>query len=275
MLKPDIVNELQDLRYLNWSKGRRSSGMAGSYLKAFDDSGEKKIYYKLSYFDPVKGITGHECINELIVCRLLDVLGVEHLAYQLIHALIQIDGTEHETWLCASEDFKSRGDSKIALDDYYELEKNKDETIMEFCRRKGWEDYIYKMLVVDYLILNRDRHGANIEILKSGSNGAVRPAQLFDHGISLIYNCKTEEDVKKVKPLEDKVVQCFVGSRSARENLELIPSDKRPEIRALEKRDRSLIFGGLDQAMPKFFQNKIWKLISERWKVYENLQNNR
>ena len=31
----------------------------------------------------------------------------------------------------------------------------------------GWEDYVYQMLIVDYLILNRDRHGANIEVLRN------------------------------------------------------------------------------------------------------------
>ena len=271
----DLYSELKDFRYLDWTRIRSSSGTAGSYLKAYEIIHGRKMYYKLSAYDSVEGITGHECVNELIVSRLLDVLGIEHLSYQLRHGLVKIDGREYKTWICASWDYKQPGESKLALDDFYDLNKRPEESPMKFCVRMGWQKYIQEMLLVDYLILNRDRHGANIEILKSGSNGAVRPAQLFDHGISLIYNCKTEEDVKKVKPLEDKVVQCFVGSRSARENLELIPSDKRPEIRALEKRDRSLIFGGLDQAMPKFFQNKIWKLISERWKVYENLQNNR
>lgn len=51
----------------------------------------KKIYYKLSNYDSEKGIIGHECVNEIIVDRLLSILGVEHLEYQLIHADIEID----------------------------------------------------------------------------------------------------------------------------------------------------------------------------------------
>ncbi|SCX18300.1 hypothetical protein SAMN02910339_02552 [Lachnospiraceae bacterium YSD2013] len=35
----DIIYEINDLRYLNWAKTRKSSGTAGSFLKAYDDSG--------------------------------------------------------------------------------------------------------------------------------------------------------------------------------------------------------------------------------------------
>ena len=76
---------------------------------------------KLSNFDSEKGIIGHECVNEIIVDRMLTLLGVEHLAYQLIHANIEIDGKIFETWVCASEDFKERGETKAALDNYYQI----------------------------------------------------------------------------------------------------------------------------------------------------------
>lgn len=74
--------------------------------------GGKKIYYKLSNFDKVKGVIGHECVNEIIVDRLLDILSIPHLSYQSIHADVIIDGNTQEVYLCASEDFKQRGESK-------------------------------------------------------------------------------------------------------------------------------------------------------------------
>ena len=37
-----VVKELQDLRYLNWSKVRHSSGTAGTLLKAEENSKEGK-----------------------------------------------------------------------------------------------------------------------------------------------------------------------------------------------------------------------------------------
>lgn len=273
MLKPDVITGLQDLRYLEWSRIRHSSGTAGSYLKAYSDLNGGKLYYKLSCFDSMRGITGHEGINEIIVDRLLSVLGIEHLHYQLIHALVSIDGKEYETYICASEDFKEFGDSKIALDDYYDLEKVEGESVVEFCERMGWAEYLYGMLVVDFLILNRDRHGANIEVLKNRRTGIVRLAPLFDHGLSLVYNCQSEDEVKQFEAMSDKPVQCYIGSRSAMDNLKLIPIERRPRLRQLEERDREIIFKDLQTVLPQVYRDKIWEMIWMRWRYYEDMCN--
>ncbi|MCR5609246.1 MAG: hypothetical protein K6G26_09310, partial [Lachnospiraceae bacterium] len=98
MADSKIILEKQDLTYLNWSHIRSSSGTAGTFPKAESVIGGKKKYYKLSNFDPLHGVTGHECVNELIVDRLLNVLGVEHIHYDLINAVIEIDGQEYATF---------------------------------------------------------------------------------------------------------------------------------------------------------------------------------
>ena len=41
--------------------------------------GAKRIYYKMSNYDSYRGVFGHESVNELIVSRVLDVLGIEHV----------------------------------------------------------------------------------------------------------------------------------------------------------------------------------------------------
>ena len=91
-MQTKVIREKQDLTYLTWSKIRHSSGTAGSFLKAMSELGGTKIYYKLSNYDNVFGVVGHESVNELIVDRLLTLLGIEHLHYQLIHADVLIDG---------------------------------------------------------------------------------------------------------------------------------------------------------------------------------------
>ena len=271
----DIITELQDMRYLNWSKIRKSSGSAGSFLKAYEVADGKKTYYKLSSYDAVNGITGHECINEIIADRLLSILGIEHLHYRLIHALVTVDGRDFETWLCASQDFKDRGDSKVALDDYYEMNRIDGESPLNFCIRMGWEDYFYEMLLVDFLIFNRDRHGANIEILKNARTGKVQPAPLFDHGMSFVCRCMDEDEVRRFDPMDDRPVQCFIGSRSAKDNISIIPSDKRPDVRPLTERDKSDVFAGLDDVLSEVYLDKIRDMIRERWDYYESLQDNR
>lgn len=268
-----VITDLQDLRYLKWSKIRQSSGTAGSFLKAYDIVGGQKKYYKLSSYNPVDGINGHECINELIVDRLLTILAVDHLHYDLVHALIEVEGKEYTTWLCASMDFKQPGESKIPFDDFYDLNRKENESKLDFIARYGWNDYFYTMLVVDYLIINRDRHGANVEILKDAKNGTIRPAPLFDHGLSFVCRCETEQQLERFSPMQDVRVQSFIGSSSALKNLEIIPKDERPRLRPVEKRDRSLLFEGLHEALPKAYLEKIWDIIQERWCFYEDMQN--
>lgn len=61
-----VYNEMTDLIHLSWTLSRKSSGTAGSFLKSYEESKGIKYYYKLSNFDTVMGIDGHECINEMI-----------------------------------------------------------------------------------------------------------------------------------------------------------------------------------------------------------------
>lgn len=267
----DIIRKKQDLTYLNWSHIRNSSGTAGTFLKSESNINGRKKYYKLSNFDTVNGFVGHECVNEIIVDRLLTILGVEHLDYELINAQIEIEGKEYNTYLCASYDFKEKGESKIALDDFYRENANPGEPHYDFCIRNGWEDYINKMIAVDFIILNRDRHGANIEVLRNARKHTLRIAPLFDHGLSLIYSCNTDEEVRKTDILEDKKCQNFIGSYSCRENLALIKNKKKVFTNELHETDKEKIFAGLEGILSVTFIDTIWNMIYERYKIYEKL----
>ena len=267
----DIIKQTQDLTYLKWSHIRSSSGTAGTFLKSESIMGDKKIYYKISNFDPVNGVIGHECINEIIVDRLLTKLGVEHLNYELIHADIEIEGRIYNTFLCASEDFKKRGESKIALDDYYRANAQKGESHYDFCVRCGWERYIDQMIVIDYLILNRDRHGANIEVLRNTRAHSLRIAPLFDHGLSLMYSCMSDQDIDKFDIMEDKKCQNFIGGYSCYDNLQIVRGKKELFTGKLQEKDKTFIFDGLQDIVSDKFIDKAWNMIYERYKIYENL----
>jgi len=274
-MNTQLVKEKQDLTYLSWSVYRNSSGTAGSFLKSYSELGGKKVYYKLSNFDKVQGVIGHECVNELIVDRLLIILGIPHLPYQLIHADIMLEGVIHEVYLCASEDFKEKGESKIALDAYKEREAENKESALDFCVRMGWENYIYQMLIVDYLILNRDRHGANIEVLRNSRKKTLHLAPLFDHGLSLLCRCMNDSQMEEFNVMEDKLCNNFIGSRSTWENLKLIPKDKLPALHPLCESDREILMEGLDGIISRVLQDKIWEMIWKRWCAYEDFCNSR
>ena len=274
-MNTQLVKEKQDLTYLSWSVYRNSSGTAGSFLKSYSELGGKKVYYKLSNFDKVQGVIGHECVNELIVDRLLTILGISHLPYQLIHADIMLEGEIQDVYLCASEDFKGKGESKIALDAYKEREAEPKESALDFCVRMGWETYIYQMIVVDYLILNRDRHGANIEVLRNSRKKTLHLAPLFDHGLSFLCRCMNDSQVESFEVMEDKLCNNFIGSRSTWENLKLIPADKMPALNPLCESDREIIMEGLDGIISRALQDKIWEMIWKRWCAYEDFCNSR
>ena len=272
----DVEKQLMDMRYLTWTKSRKSSGTAGSFLKAYDDIGKKKKYYKLSDYDPIQGIIGHECVNEIIVQRLMDLLGIEHLTYRLIHAMVSIEDQEYETYLCESEDFKEKGESKIALEDYYAIEKRDGQTPLDFCMERGWADYIYQMLVIDYLVLNRDRHGANIEVLRSPKKKSIRLAPLFDHGLSLVCRCHNIDELERFDVMEDKRVQAFIGSgsiynRSTYENVRLVPREFLSSLPQLKEEDRNILFEDLEGILPAEYFEKIWDMIWRRWLSLGNL----
>lgn len=266
-----IIHEKQDLRYLNWSHVRSSSGTAGTFLKSEATLNGKKIYYKLSNFDSVNGVVGHECINEIIVDRLLTLLGVEHLEYQLIHADIEIEGREYETYICSSQDFKRRGENKVALDDFYRVNAKSGESHYDFCTRYGWQQYIDTMLAVDYIILNRDRHGANIEVLRNSRAHTMRIAPLFDHGLSLLYSCTSDEAAANFDVLSDKPCQNFVGGLSCFENLSLIKEKNKVFSRRLQEEDKKYLLEGLEEILSPVFADKIWEMIYKRVHVFENL----
>ncbi len=270
-MKTGIIHDLQDLTYLKWSHIRNSSGTAGTFLKSESTLNSVKRYYKLSNFDPVEGVIGHECVNEIIVDRLLTLLGIPHLPYELIYAKIEVEGRTYTTYLCASEDFKKRGESKIALDDYYRVNALPGESHYDFCVRNGWQEYIDVMLAVDFLILNRDRHGANIEVLRNARARTLRIAPLFDHGLSLLYSCRTKEAAAMFNVLEDKPCNNFIGTWSCRKNLELIGNPGQVFPHKLTEADSSVLFEGLDGILPAAYLKKIWEMIYGRYQIYENL----
>ena len=274
-MNTQLIREKQDMTYLTWSKARNSSGTAGSFLKAYSELSGTKIYYKLSNYDGIRGVVGHESVNELIADRLLTILGIEHLHYQLIHADILVDGKIQETWVCASENFRETNEDKQAMDVCYESERLDGENPLNFCLRMGWGEYIWQMLVVDFLILNRDRHGANIEVLRNKKKKSLRLAPLFDHGLSLLCRCEANDAIDRFDVMADQQVQCFVGSRSAQENLKLIPAGQMLELNPLKESDKAILLEGLDGIISQKLQDKIWDMIWKRWCYYEDFCNSR
>lgn len=279
----DIIDSVQDLTDLEWSERRSSSGTGGMLLKSRTGEGSTLTYYKLSCFDEYRGIYGHECVNEIIASRLMSVLGIKHLSYRLIHAEIEMQGKRYVTWLNSSKSFRNSGEQKQAYDLFYSLNKQDGESPWEFGLRMGWQSQLIEMMLVDFLIANRDRHGANIEVLK-GANGSLRLAPLFDNGLSFVFS--TFGDIKQAKafePLQDIPTNNFIGSKSLQYNIEnfVVGSASNPlahsntvlNINDLKESDKQKILNSLDKALDPELLEIIWAIIWKRWQWYENLRN--
>ena len=265
----DIVRKLQDLRSLTWSERASSSGTAGTYLKARTGTGGRTTYYKLSRFNGLR-IDGHECANELIASRLMETLGIEHLSYRLIHATVLIDGTEHETWLNASRNFRVAGERKLGLGAYYELYRRGKETPYEFCLRMGWENKVKQTMLVDYLMANRDRHSSNIEVLV-GKDGNARLAPVFDTGMSLVAPLADDEQrVAAFDPMASVGTTNFVGSHSLEKNLELAANVR--GIGDLTQGDVRRLLVGLEDVLSETHHKRIEDIIWRRWRHFEDIR---
>jgi hypothetical protein len=131
------------------------------------------------------------------------------------------------------------------------------------------------MLIVDYLILNRDRHGANIEVLRNNRKKTIRLAPLFDHGLSLMFNCLNDSAIEKYDIMEDKLTNNYIGSRSTWENLKLIPVNYHLHLNSLKENDRTILLQDLDGVIPQNLQIKIWNMIWKRWCAYEDFCHSR
>lgn len=268
----DFIPELTDMTYLDWAERKLSPGTPGCFLKAYEEKKGKRIYYKLSNYDSYRGVFGHECVNELIVSRVMDVLKIPHLLYQLIHADICISKKNIQTWICASKNFRNENEEKTGFDVLYDLEKEEDESPLEFAVRYGWAEYMYQMFLIDYLTANRDRHGSNLEVLQN-QDGRFRMAPLFDQGVSLLFSTYGDEkQIEDFDVMKDFPANNFVGAKSLEYNLSLIPAEIHLNIGKLKKQDREYIFAGLDNVLADVHIEKIWEMIWKRWCRYEEIR---
>lgn len=270
-------NRVLDLTHLSWTLSRNSSGIAGSFLKSYEESEGMKYYYKMSNFDTIRGVYGHECINEIVAGNIADALNISHLQYDLLHANVRVNDKIYETWLTRSSDFKKRGEHKLTFETYYELKRNSGEDVWSFIVRDGLQEYFYQIFLLDYLICNRDRHGANIEVLEK--KGVYRLAPVFDNGLSLLFFCYDDgEAMEKFDFLKDGPVNNYVGSISLGENLRKIPKLIIEQIKTVTL-DEKVLFKGMEQlrnseeigAVPMQYWTCIKKMVEERWNNIEKI----
>lgn len=259
----DIVSKLQDLTSLSWDERAVTSGTGGTLLKARSETSRGPVYYKLSSYDSFRGIFGHESVNELIASRLLHMLGISHVPYKLLHARVLIGGREHEAWLSMSRDYRMRGERKQQFDTFYDLNRAPEQSPLDFAYEQGWKTEVCQMMAFDYLIINRDRHGANFEVVFR--NGGIEFAPLYDHGLSFVCTCTDDEgEASRFDPMWNGPCNNYLGSRFLEDNLSLIPQ----RIFELDASALQLdaLLDGLDSIISQAHIRKIEEILTQRWR---------
>lgn len=257
--------ELIDLRKLKWDSTEDTNGSTqGTFLKSVVQTPKGKIYYKLSRCDTyLNEITGYESIFEVIVSRLCQVLGLNVLKYGLVYGLINLpEKTESiKDYLCISKDFRGNATKVTAEQLYLKLRENNEDPLTTL-RRLGFSNYIDQILLIDFIIYNRDRHGKNIEF--SMKDGKLIPAPIFDSGFSFVSPCgKNMELIKAFNANSDMQVNNFIGSNSLKKNLELI--QKPVIVNKLTKQTRQILFKDTSQCLPRPVRDKVWEIIESRY----------
>lgn len=259
-----------DLTYLTWSLSRTSSGTAGSFLKSYEQTNRGKFYYKMSNYDSVRGVIGHECINEIVAQNIEELLHINHLVYKLVYCIVDISGQKVQTWVTKSKDFKCTGESKMTFETYYDILHIDREDKFQFIERMGLNDYFYHMFLLDYIICNRDRHGANIEVLQKDDN--YRMAPLFDNGLSLMFSCYNDgKKMAEFDKLKAGPVNNYVGSTNLSDNLRYVPDELRRKTVMPTKKQ---LFKGLEHAaaaVPDEYWDCVYDMVKERINYVKNI----
>lgn len=255
--------KLIDLTKLDWKVTHNGGVSYGCFYKATDIVNGRKIYYKCSQYYGGQGVFGDESINEVICSRFLTKLGFDCLRYTLVYASVMIDGKVFNTFVSKSENFFVGYSSRITLEDLHSMGAI---STNQLITNLGIQDSIRKMLIADFMILQRDRHGGNIELLYKDGKYTLSP--LFDNGLGLLapYPSSFSSNLVKVKSYDvmaDYPVNNYIGERSLYSNLGLVT--RKVRVNKLNKSDRSAVFYGMYDLLPRIYLDKIWELLWSRY----------
>lgn len=110
--------------------------------------------------------------------------------------------------------------------------------------------------------------------LSNSKKQTLRIAPLFDHGLSLLYSCLTDEQVESFDIMEDKRCQNFIGGYSCNDNLSLVDNMSSVFQNKLTEGDKDILFDGLHGILSNKLMDKIWDMIFARYRRYEKLFKN-
>ncbi|MDO4502107.1 MAG: hypothetical protein Q4D06_02890 [Coriobacteriia bacterium] len=266
----DIVKTPQDLTYLEWDERGRPSGAQGSRLKAREGTGAHAVLYKLPRDPAMPGEVNRDLLCELLSCRVMRLLGIEHVPVTLVRAQISLNGRTELTWLLRTMNYRNPSQQKASLEQIHGTFAQPGEGTWEFCLRNGWQDQLSGMFLADYLCANRSRTGRQIEVLRT-ADGTMRPAPILPSSRCLVSSFRMQTWRKNA--LESVRANNYLGESSCLQNLQLMSPAF--TCRELSASDRTAFRGGLTDIADHVQLNGSWTIVWKRWQAYCELRKNR
>lgn len=162
---------------------------------------------------------GYEALAEVLISRLLEKTNLDHFVKYAYAPLERVGRVLHG---CRSQDFMTLEDDKIIsverLFQIYEAESAVNailqftriedriryvvERVEEYTGLKNFGEYLKKIITLDTLFLNEDRHFHNIAVIQK-KDGTYRTCPIFDNGAALF------SDTKGDYPLSMNLEECY------------------------------------------------------------------
>ena len=156
------------------------------------------------------GVYKQEPLNELVACAFMKRLKINHVSYSLTIEENQ-PYSLCETFITTDTELIPA--SRVGEIRRIEAHESSLTHLLESCKELGVpdpQDEINKMLVVDYLIVNTDRHFNNFGFIRNANSLEWEGfAPIYDNGTSLWNNSASTKEVQTAKP--------FVGRRDTHE----------------------------------------------------------
>lgn len=266
---------MRDLTYLSWSMGKDFSGeftqtSLGAYYKTVEILEGTKKYYKASRLIYGQGF-GDESIYEVLFSRVMKLLGIPCVEYQLIHAKIRLADKIYETHICESKDFAKSYLSRRTFEKFVEADGDSVDVIIA---KYGFQKMINQIIVADYLTLNFDRHGANVEMLLD-TNGNYELAPLFDNGNSFFspYPSIDKNQIPTVREYDvtqnKRLGNHFLGAKDLLDSLCYVKG--RVAINRVVNERWDTIFQDMEEILPDSYKYKIVETLTKRLSYLEEV----
>ena len=277
----DITKTQQDLRRLSWtcpvftSEITKSStasrnlsrepsvvvegtaaATVGNRLACREGTGRYETTYVLSSYDAERGIYGRECVAELIGARIANALNIPAVHPRLVHALVQMDGLEHDTWLSTFRTYRAPGERAATFGSYFDLHRHPGETVAAFCERFGWLPTVQNLLLLDDLAGNEARTVSDVDVL-ADAEGAVRLSPAHGFGSATFGGVFADEGrgrmPEPMRPLDDGSLHSAAAeARAALDDSLLVAG-------------RDAIMAGMSDVLSDAECDAIWEHIRGRW----------